>query len=194
MRYETIADIYTANQQIRESLIAQLAEVSQADSVIVPIGEKWSVRHVAEHVSIVNHGIARICGRLVNAAKASGERSDGKVHFSPEFLEQISLPEVKLEAPEVVLPTGTLSIEESIDGLARNAESFEALRTDMEEFDLSVPKFPHPYFGPMTAAEWLALVGYHEVRHGRQIARIVDSVRKSPGQKEGDLTGVSTPN
>ena len=194
MNYETIADIYSANKRIRESLTAQLGDVSPTESEVVPDGEKWSVRHVAEHVTIVNHGIARICGKLVNAAKASGERSDGKACLTPEFLKQTSLPNIKLEAPDVVLPTGTLSIEESIGRLARNVEMFESLRSDMEEFDLSGPKFPHPYFGPMTAAEWLALVGYHEMRHSRQIAHLVDAIRKSPGQKEGDPTGVSTPN
>jgi len=34
-------------------------------------------------------------------------------------------------------------------------------------------KFPHPYFGDLSAIEWLVLIGGHEVRHLRQIKGMI---------------------
>jgi hypothetical protein len=36
--------------------------------------------------------------------------------------------------------------------------------------------FPHPYFGEMTAVEWLILAGGHEKRHTDQIRRLLDKM------------------
>jgi hypothetical protein len=36
-------------------------------------------------------------------------------------------------------------------------------------------QFPHWVFGPLTLAEWVALIGAHEERHLGQIESILDS-------------------
>jgi hypothetical protein len=74
----------------------------------------------------------------------------------------------------------------------------DALRPDMERLDLSEHTFPHPFFGDLTAAEWLVVAGGHEMRHTLQIQRVLEQIRhytqKSPGRKEGDPTGETTSN
>ena len=183
MTYETIADIYSANKRVREGFLNALSKISDDESAIVPDGEKWSIRQIVEHVSMVDHGIFRICGKLLEAAKASGRQSNGKIALSPEFLEQAcSIANTKLEAPAVVHPSGDVSIPESIERMSLNQTAFESLRDDLETYDLSEPKFPHPYFGRMTAAEWLVLAGRHELRHQDQILRTLQNIKeKHPG-------------
>ncbi|MEO7659943.1 MAG: hypothetical protein ABIV48_10045, partial [Pyrinomonadaceae bacterium] len=70
MRYETIADIYSANQKMREGLFETLREISPERASILPEGEKWSIQQVVEHVSMVDSGVSRICAKLLAAAKA----------------------------------------------------------------------------------------------------------------------------
>ena len=38
-------------------------------------------------------------------------------------------------------------------------------------------KFPHPFFGELSATEWLVLLGGHEARHTAQIERILSGIR-----------------
>jgi hypothetical protein len=43
-------------------------------------------------------------------------------------------------------------------------------------FDGDTHKFPHPYFGPLSAVEWLVLLGGHEARHLQQIKNIAGKI------------------
>lgn len=180
MKYETIADIYSANQKFRERLTATLSEISPDEAVSLPDGEKWSIRQIVEHVSMVEIGTSRICAKLLGEAKAAGKPSDGSFALSPDFGERAAeIAVLKVEAPDRVQPTGGVTIAEAIERMGANRESLDSMRSDLERFDLSGPKFPHPFFGDLTAGEWLVMVGLHEARHTKQIERLVAKVRKS---------------
>jgi hypothetical protein len=90
--------------------------------------------------------------------------SDGTVDLKAFSEKALGIADIKLEAPEIVQPTGTRSIAESIRSLDETQEAFNSLRPLFEKYDASEPKFPHPYLGDMTAVEWLAMYGGHEVR------------------------------
>jgi len=179
MRYETIADIYSANKKARENLKAVVSDISDEEATTLPDGEIWMIAQIVEHLSMVDLGISRICAKLLEKAKAGGKLSDGTVNLSPSFLEKLSgIGGVKVEAPERVQPTGTISINEALNTLQSNSPTIDAMRNDLENFDLSEPKFPHPYFGDITAAEWLIVAGGHEIRHTAQIQRLLVKLRK----------------
>ena len=86
------------------------------------------------------------------------------------------IAEVKLEAPDMVRPTGTKSIAESLSSLEETENSLRSLRPIFEKYDTNKPKFSHPYLGDMSAAEWLAMYGLHEGRHLRQIKNILEKM------------------
>ncbi|MEP6787611.1 MAG: DinB family protein [Acidobacteriota bacterium] len=178
MRYESIADIYSANEKIREKFLATLSTISPNEATALPEGEKWSIQQIAEHVSMVDNGAARICAKLLGAAKAAGVPSNGFA-LSTEFGEKtVAVAGIKVEAPERVHPTGEVTIADAVDRMTANRPSFDAMRDDLERYDLSDSKFPHPFFGDMTAAEWLVVAGGHEMRHTMQIERILDRIRQ----------------
>lgn len=178
MRYESIADIYSANQKIREQFAATVSGISPEDAAILPVGEKWNIQQIVEHVSIVGSGVAKICSKLLAGAKEDGIESDGSFTLSANFGERAAAIAVtKVEAPERVHPTGEVSIEESLAALTAATEAYDSLRPDMERYDLSAHTFPHPFFGPLTAAEWLVMAGLHEKRHASQIESLLAKVR-----------------
>ncbi len=184
MRYDTIADIFSANKEIRKRLVATVAGISEEEAAIVPDGEKWSIRQIVEHLAMVDQGAARICQKLLIEAKATGKTSNGSIAISGNFQQLIEkIGDVKVEAPERVQPTGNVSVSESIDRINDNQVNFDSMRQELEIYDLTEPKFPHPYFGPISAVEWLVVAGGHEYRHTRQIERLLERVRgeKSPG-------------
>ena len=82
MQYQSISDIYDANDRIRARLKDTLSGVTESQAAAMPDGEKWSIAQIAEHVSMVGNGMHRICAKLLSKAEASGQVSDGKVDLS----------------------------------------------------------------------------------------------------------------
>jgi len=179
MRYETIADLYAANENAREHLIDTVRSISEEEEAsALPDGEKWTIQQIIEHVSMVDSGIARICARLIEGAKAVGKRSDGRITPSPELYEKAAaIGKAKLDAPDRVQPSGDITITKALERLNENRPVFDAMRSDLETYDLSEPKFPHPYFGDLNAVEWLIVAGGHERRHADQIERLLAKIR-----------------
>ena len=179
MKYESIADIYSANEKVRQRLHSTISEISEAELTALPEGEAWTIQQLVEHISIVEFNVARICGKLLEAAKAHGKLSDGSLALTDDFESKWgSIAAVKLAAPERVQPTGSVLVAQSFEKMDANRETFAALRSDFESYDLSGPKFPHPYFGDLTATEWFILAGGHEARHIAQIEKLLEKIRK----------------
>ena len=71
--------------------------------------------------------------------------------------------------------------------MENSRERLNELRPLFEEFDGDTAKFPHPYFGDLSAVEWLVLLGGHEERHLKQIQTNVGKDRLSPSFRRENL-------
>ena len=179
MEYNSIADIYSANNKIADGMAHTVATITAAEADAEIEGEKWTVAALVEHVAIVESNMAKLCSKLLAGAKQSGKMSDGSFALSPELAAKfVAGAEAKIEAPEFVRPQGGVAIAESIEKLNKSATALDALRPDFETVDVSDTKFPHPFFGDLTAAEWLLLSGGHKMRHIKQIERLLLKVRQ----------------
>lgn len=176
MNYTNLDEAYEANTAVRSKLKATVTALSEAQLNALPDGEKWSISQIVEHVSMVNDGVFRICSKLLSKAEENGRMAGGFV-VSTEFIEKATGSiGVKLEAPERVQPLNDAPLDESLAKLDENARALETLRDKFEKFDGTEPKFPHPYFGDLSAHEWFVLSGAHEGRHLAQIRRIIDKL------------------
>lgn len=174
MAYETVEDVYAANRAIREKFKAAIADLSEAQLHARPDEQAWSIAQIVEHVAIVNEGMSRICAKLLSKAEAHGQENDGSVRIENEFLQPgSSAAEQKFQAPEMVHPSGNVSVAESLAKLDALQAHFDELRSKFESIDGTSHKFPHPLFGDLSAQEWLVLSGGHEARHLRQVKRIL---------------------
>lgn len=177
MSEKTIADIYADNDRIRQRLSETVGGLSDEHASPAIEGEKWTIAQIVEHVSIVESGIIRICAKLLRKAEAEGNSSDGSVKISDAFVGRSGeIATMKLEAPEIVHPSGEKTIAESLAKMEENRLAFEELMPAFEAFDSSENKFPHPFFGDLSAAEWLVLSGGHKARHIKQIRRILEKM------------------
>jgi len=174
MHYKTIDDVYLANAAIRRKFKETIGSLTNEQIDAKPDPDRWSIREVVEHVAIVNEGMSKICAKLLSRAKANEAPGDGSLKLAPEFLQAIeSIREEKLKAPEMVLPVNSLPVTASLERLDAGDSIFADLRSQFETVDGTEAKFPHPYFGNMSAQEWLVLAGAHEARHLRQIKDLV---------------------
>lgn len=177
MSKKTIADIYADNDRIRQRMSETVGGISEENLSSAIDGEKWTIAQIVEHVSIVESGIIRICAKLLRKAEEAGNNSDGAIKISDAFVERSGeIATMKLEAPEIVHPSGEKTIAESLAKMEENRLAFEELMPAFEAFDSSENKFPHPFFGDLSAAEWLMLSGGHKARHIKQIRRILEKM------------------
>jgi hypothetical protein len=179
MNYESINDIYDGNAKVRGKLKALLATLSPEQLSSLPDGEKWTIAQIVEHIAMVDEGTMRICNKLLNKAKDVGRAADGAITISDNFRTKgAEIAAIKVEAPSFVQPSGERTIDDSIAKLDATTEQLEQLRALFESVDGTEFKFPHPFFGEISAQEWLALKGGHEMRHIKQIERLVEMINK----------------
>ncbi len=177
MKYETIEQIYEGNKKIRGRLNELVATLTETQTSTLPEGEKWTVAQIIEHLSMVDDSAMGICTKLLTKAEEAGRASDGKAVISENFLQKSSdIVTAKLNAPDIVQPNSGRTIEESLAKMDENTKQFERLRRVFESVDGTELKFPHPFFGDMSAHEWLALKGGHEMRHIRQIEKVLAKI------------------
>ncbi len=177
MKYETIAQIYAANAKIRERLKQLIATIPSEKMSVLPEAEKWTVADIVEHIAMVDEGMMKICSKLLKKAEEAGDVSDGSVAISDDFLQKgVEISAIKVEAPSFVHPSGQKTIAESLARLDETADQLAEIRPLFESLGGANFKFPHPFFGEITAHEWLALKGGHEMRHIKQIQNVLDKV------------------
>lgn len=134
----------------------------------------WSAAEVIAHLTQVERGVATNLGKQVER----GPR--------PRALPmRVGLP-LRMAAYRVVRRQTPLSLDRAL--LDEKETMLAELRTAreqtlrlaklFEERNLTSYRWPHPVFGMLNAYEWLRFLGYHEMRHGKQIQEIVDSVQK----------------
>lgn len=178
MNYGTIDEIYDANDRIRAKLVAAVSAIPDEIAAASADGEPWSVAQIVEHLALVEESLTRVCAKLLSKAEAAGLRSDGHARISNGFLERVGSPSTaRIEAPEMVKPSGEKTIAESLQKMSESRSRVDQIRPMFEKFDGVEAKFPHPVFGDMSAHEWLALIGGHEARHLKQIERVLSNFK-----------------
>ena len=105
MNYQTISEIYDANDRVRVRLKETVSDLSDAELNFMPEGG-WTIAGIVEHLSLVENGMSRMCAKLLHEARAAGGKSSGEAKISPEFLQKLAGEgNAKMEAPERVRPT-----------------------------------------------------------------------------------------
>ena len=178
MKYETIGEIYATNERVRARLHELASSLTPEQLSKLPAGEKWTVAQIIEHISIVDESTMKICAKLLKKAQEAGQTSDGRAVISDNFSQKGSeIAGIKLEAPTFVRPTTGNTVSESLAKLDENAARLGQLRGLFESVDGTEFKFPHPFFGEISAQEWLVLKGGHEMRHIKQIERVLAAIK-----------------
>ncbi len=178
MEFKTIAEVYAVNKKVGDRFREFAASISESEANAVIEGEPWTLAALVEHVAMVEAGIAKMCSRMIDGAKAAGTPSDGSFRISEGFSSALAANEgAKFEAPERVAPTGGVAIAESLARLDKTTAALAAMQADLEAYDVSAITFPHPYFGGLNAAEWIMLSGGHAARHMAQAQKLLEKVR-----------------
>ncbi|HQZ82415.1 MAG TPA: DinB family protein [Pyrinomonadaceae bacterium] len=176
MEYGSIAEILSESDAVRDATQEFVSGISVEESEQLADGEKWTLRHLFEHVSLVDASLLKLIAMLA----AKSERSDAAANtVSDDFTEMLSgVYSKKLEAPDRVQPTGEIPVDKSLLSMEESRRDLAAMGEQLEGTNLMGLKYPHPYFGEMTAPEWMVLRNKHEVRHLDQARVILEKIRQ----------------
>jgi hypothetical protein len=169
-----LAAIRAHLERCRAELAAAARAVPAEKWQQAPAPGRWSAAEVVAHVTLVEKAITD------GARKLTGTEPR---RFS---LWQRLHPPVALTAWRGIRRQSPIPLDRSLLAdretmLARLAEGRNATFSLVDENsgrDLRRWRWKHPALGALNYYEWLRVIGYHDVRHAKQIREIVDSFRK----------------
>jgi len=156
----------------KDETLAALEKLSDEQLKFKAAPDKWCILEVAEHI-VLAEGL--LFGQ-VEKALASQPNPDWetKTNSKTAFVEKAVVNrQVKVKAPESIVPSGKLSRAEII---AKYKEARGKTLKFAEETQLPLKSFtldhPFPIFGTLNAYQWLIYVPLHNMRHNQQIAEV----------------------
>ena len=160
-------------EQTRVGVIGATVGLSEDQWNFKPAPDRWSIAENLEHIVIVQELVSRI----VQGEPAATPTSD------PAYIDSLVFREfpnrlAKFKGPEIAMPSGKVSPQESFERLAKNC----MLHTELAESEAELRKrvYPAP---PIKAAtngqyemldgfQWLLAAAGHTARHTHQILEV----------------------
>jgi hypothetical protein len=155
----------------RESLLHAVQGLSPEQLEYREAPGRWSVAENFEHITFAEQGMLSWVENALRDASNTSKRTDLAGQDEALRSKLAESRKVRLQAPEVIRPTGRWPLEEVL-------RKFEATRMRTREFvaatngDLRGHSFPHSQLGVLDCYQWLVLIGSHCDRHRVQIEKV----------------------
>lgn len=147
----------------RDKLIQELHTVSEQDFNRKPDATTWSPKEVSEHIALMDKYIAFLMKK--------GKTEEKKTVKKP--IRFTTVRGIKVHAPAPVDPQAAEKSKNEILNLL-----FES-RMDVLEMYKSFSReqkkqlaMKHPVFGYLSLEQWFDFLGYHELRHVKQLQEV----------------------
>ncbi len=144
--------------------------------------DRWSVAELLEHLALVDTGVAKLIALRCATPAPAAEDQVAEARQREALLGATRDRSRRIEAPDRVRPSGSLSAEAArkfLDGA--RVRLVEAYRTAPAAV-LDGMVHPHPVFGPLTLRGWVEFSAHHDARHAEQIAEVASQWREQRGE------------
>lgn len=168
----TPEEMFALLERERTNLMAQFERVPANRRADRPGDGAWSALEIAEHVSRVEAGVAKLLALRAGMplAATSDELVEGAL--TPAKIATLRTRDPKVSAPERTHPTGTLTPARVLEKLAGSRARLRAAFDSTDPAILDGALFPHPYIGQLTLRAWVELVAHHDARHAQQMTEV----------------------
>jgi hypothetical protein len=131
----------------------------------------WCIAEVLEHLALAHETTERLLKLiLLRHLEANGKPCETDTSVLNLLNRRaIVFPEVKVQAPDRVRPSGQVSLAESLSRLESSKARVLELLPDLSGYDLYEVSVPHPLLGDFNGYQWLLMLGMHEARHAVQV-------------------------
>lgn len=174
-------DLLQHLDQTRQCLADAFLAVPETARDVRPSTNEWSAGEVVSHLAMIEKSVAEIMQKKLRRAIAMDSlRPAGERSRKWRLLEERLLnAEVKVEAPEFVVPDGSMSATEAWQSLQESRPRLRQVLLAADGKNTETVVSRHVVLGVLTFEEWFGFVGYHEQRHANQIARAAQKGSKS---------------
>jgi hypothetical protein len=158
-------------QASRAKLLSVAQHVSDQRWRESPAPERWSAAEVIAHVAMVEErtifGMKRL---LQSAPKPVPLRK--RLHLP---LAIATWRGRKVRTPIPLDAKRVCDKRESLAGLNATREATLVFIESTRGTDVSLYHYEHPFLGSLNMYEWFRTIGYHELRHAKQIRELVET-------------------
>ena len=133
-----------------------------------PTDSEWSVAEILQHLYLVE-------GRVVKDLTRAIAAEPGRVSFFKRFIPTsiVSLRIRKFQAPMAVNPVEVPEKDEVLANYNGARQSLKDLCNSHDAKRFRTLVFNHPFLGRIDGAATIDFVGYHELRHLKQIREVL---------------------
>jgi len=141
-----------------------------------PGPDRWSVNEILEHLALVERAFAGNVTKAIAAAREAGVGAEQgpKVGLDAEMRARFIDRTARREAPEAVVPTGTLDEAAAWKALDEARAAFRSALLSGDGMALGDARAEHKRWGPLSVYQWAEILALHEHRHAAQIAAIAE--------------------
>lgn len=151
----------------RDSLADAVKGLSDAQWKFKPAPDRWSVAEVVEHLAVLEGLFANQIS--VQIMKSPAGNVD-VTRVDAMILARVPDRSTKAHAPDVLVPTGRWTPQETLDRfLAARRQTVDFLTSSA---NLRGHAMNHPAFGPLDGYEWVLAIAAHTERHTKQILEV----------------------
>lgn len=154
----------------RAQFIATADQISDLKWLQSPAQNVWSPGEVVTHVGMVEEAIVQRCQKVLRSEPRSIALW-GKIHPP---LALATWRRKKVESPIPLDPSRVYGREKAYAALDATRQASLAFMKSWGDRDLGGYRFAHPIFGSLSVYEWYRFIGYHELRHRKQIRELVE--------------------
>jgi hypothetical protein len=174
MIYNSVADIFAANDDVRGRLVARVEGLAETQQSFRPAADAWSAAEIVEHLALIEGRITNLFNVMLKKIESAVEPGAQPPPMQPFSLNEFAAQaRQKFNAPDEARPRGGGTLADALAQLHASRAALNALQPRFEAVDGASATYPHPAFGPLNLYQWLAFIGAHEARHLAQIERVL---------------------
>jgi hypothetical protein len=179
-----------SEKKFPQTLEERLAEINQDREVFVNELTKmnidsqkrtsggWSVADIVYHLHLTEGLLTGLVTGLLSGPH--GEQADAATLEQEWKMVRAAVArrrEMKIEAPEPIVPKNTPSLAEGLELLKKSRAGLLKALAEVSTGDLASVKAPHiaREIGEITGLGWISLMGAHELRHLEQIKELQEA-------------------
>jgi hypothetical protein len=165
-----LAPIFRHLQSSRAKLLSLAEEVSDSRWRESPGPDRWSAAEVLAHLAIIEETTIFGMKRLFTAPKP--------VPLGKRFHLPLAIATWRGRKVRTPIPLNANRVRDKQESFADLAATRKATLEFIESTrgtDVSPYRYVHPFLGSLNMYEWFRMIGYHELRHAKQIRELVET-------------------
>jgi len=153
---------------VHQKLISEISPLQPDIYSKRPAEGEWSVAEIVQHLCLVE-------GRVTKELEAAIAREPRRVGFFRRLIPTsiVSLRLIRVKAPKAMNPLDSPQRDQAIENFDRTRSNLKTLCAAHNEERFRNIVFKHPFLGEIDGVATISFIGYHELRHYKQIREVL---------------------